>query len=130
MFVDVILPLAVPGQFTYALPPEVSTVLPGMRVAVPFGKGRKLYSGLVRRVHGIHPGHRTVRPVLSVLDAAPVATEEQFQLWERMAEHYLCTLGETLIAALPAQLALSSETRLVASPSAANDLDLIRTGAA
>ncbi|MBL7937824.1 MAG: primosomal protein N' [Flavobacteriales bacterium] len=121
VFVDVILPLAVPGTFTYALPEGLGPVIPGMRVAVPFGRGRKLYGGLVRAVHGDRPPHRSVRPVLSVLDATPVVLPEQLDLWDRIAAHYLCSLGEVMIAALPAQLALSSETRLVAGPEAAKD---------
>lgn len=128
-FADLILPLAVPGQFTYAIPDEVEGLEVGMRVAVPFGRGHKLYSGLVRRVHGEHPAHATVRPIMSVLDAAPVVTPQQLDLWERMAEHYLCTIGEVMIAALPAQLALSSETRLVASPKAAQDAKIQGRGA-
>lgn len=121
MFADLILPLAVPGLFTYALPEGTLGVLPGMRVAVPFGKGRKLYSGLVRRVHDVRPPYKTIRSVLSVMDSAPVVTTDQLDLWERIAEHYLCTIGEVMIAALPAQLSLSSETRLVASPQAAQE---------
>ena len=120
-FVDLILPLAVPGQFTYGLPADVETPLPGMRVAVPFGRGGKLYSALVRRVHSQDPGHTTVRPILSVLDSKPIVSQEQLDLWERMSEYYLCTIGEVMIAALPAQLAINSETRLVASPQAAQE---------
>lgn len=119
MYVDVILPLAVPGLFTFALPHGMGEVRPGMRVAVPFGRGGKLYGGLVRRVHNEVPLERTARDVLSVLDASPIVTEIQLALWERIAGHYLCTLGEVMIAALPAQLTLSSETRIVANPATA-----------
>jgi primosomal protein N' (replication factor Y) (superfamily II helicase) len=115
-YVDVILPLAVPGQFTFTLPEGMGPVVPGMRVAVPFGRGAKLYGGLVRRVLDQAPDLRTPRDVLSVLDAFPVVTTEQLELWDRIAEHYLCTLGEVMIAALPAQLTLSSETRIVSNP--------------
>ncbi len=114
VYADVILPLAVPGTFSYALTEELGNVVAGMRVAVPFGRGRKLYGALVQRVHTERPAHKNVRAVLSVLDRTPVVTVEQLQLWERIANHYLCTLGEVMIAALPAQLSLSSETRLVA----------------
>ncbi len=113
-FADVILPLAVPGRFTFSLP-EGDEVKSGMRVAVPFGRGGKLYGGLVRRLHDEAPLTST-REILSVLDAAPIVTERQFLLWERIAEHYLCTLGEVMIAALPGQLTLSSETRIVVNP--------------
>lgn len=119
-FVDVVLPLAVPGLFTYAVPVDIGPVEVGKRVAVPFGRGRKLYSGLVRRVHETHPGHTQVRSILSVLDQRPVVLPAQLDLWERMAEHYLCSMGEVMLAALPAQLALSSETRLIAAPDAAH----------
>ncbi|HQV53437.1 MAG: primosomal protein N' [Flavobacteriales bacterium] len=109
-----ILPLAVPGQFTYALPELFGNVEVGMRVVVPFGRGRKLYSGLVHKIHDLRPSVRNVREVVSVLDVVPIVTKEQLDLWKVMADHYLCTLGEVMIAALPAQLSLSSETRLIA----------------
>jgi primosomal protein N' (replication factor Y) len=117
--VHIILPLAIPGLFTFRLPDELGPVEPGMRVAVPMGRGRKLYSGLVRRVGVEAPAGVELKDVLSVLDTTPIVTEEQFRLWEKIAEHYLCTLGEVMIAALPAQLTLSSETRLMLSSSAA-----------
>jgi len=122
VFVDVILPLAVPGTFTYAVPEELGHVSAGMRVAVPFGKGRKLYGGLVHRVHGERPPYRTVREILSVLDTTPVVRPTQLDLWDRIAAHYLCSLGEVMIAALPAQLSLSSGTRLVAGPHVERDI--------
>ena len=122
MYADVILPLAVPGTFTYALGHDMGAVVPGMRVVVPFGRGRKLYGALVQRIHDVAPTHGAPRPVLSVLDEKPVVTERQLRLWEWIAGHYLCTLGEVMIAALPAQLSLSSETRLVAGRSEAMDV--------
>ncbi|MBK8498177.1 MAG: primosomal protein N' [Flavobacteriales bacterium] len=118
MYVDVILPLAVPGLFTFALPEGLGEVRPGMRVAVPFGRGGKLYGGLVRRVHNEMPVERIARDVLSVLDSSPIVTATQLDLWERIADHYLCSMGEVMIAALPAQLTLSSETRIVANADA------------
>lgn len=113
MYADVILPIAVPGSFSYWVPPQLEkAVLPGRRVVVGFG-ARKLYSGVVRRVHEEDPGLRNIKPVLSVLDEAPVATAAQLELWERMSDHYMCTLGEVMLAALPTALVLTSETRLV-----------------
>lgn len=119
-FADVILPAAVPGTFTYALTEELGTVLPGMRVVVPFGAGRKLYGGLVLRVHDERPAGRTVRPALSVLDPAPLLAPAHLHLWERIADHYLCTLGEVMLAALPGPLVLTSETRVTATARSAD----------
>lgn len=116
MFADIILPVSAPGTFTYTVPPELETqVRPGFRVVVSFGRGRKMYSGIVRRLHAENPGLRELKPVLSVLDNAPIATEEQLGLWDRISEHYMCTLGEVMLAALPGALVLTSETRLVAA---------------
>lgn len=122
VYADVILPLAVPGTFTYAVP-EGMEVMPGVRVVVPFGRGRKLYGAVVRKLHVEDPLHRRSRAIVSVLDTAPVVLPEQLELWERMATHYMCTLGEVMIAALPGQLALSSETRLVAGPHVERDVE-------
>jgi primosomal protein N' (replication factor Y) len=121
VYAEVILPLAVPGTFTYSIP-EGCEVVAGMRVAVPFGRGRKLYGAVVRRVHGDDPLNRKARPILSVLDPAPIVLPEQLELWDRIATYYMCTVGEVMIAALPGQLTLSSETRLVAGPHVEDNL--------
>lgn len=117
-YVDLILPLAVPGTFTYVVPQELAaSVQPGMRVVAPFGRGNKLYSAIVWRVHQ-QPltADRKPRSISHVLDQEPVITAEQLALWETIANHYMCTLGEVLLAALPSPLVLSSNTRLVAAP--------------
>ncbi len=113
-FADIILPLAVPGVFTYALV-EGMEVAPGQRVVVPFGP-RRSYSGLVQRVHTERPvGHRA-RFVQAVLDQEPVVNAHQLALWQRIHEHYLCTMGEVMLAAMPGSLVLTSETMLIEGP--------------
>ncbi len=116
-YVDIILPLAVPGVFTYEVPDAmIGRVKPGIRVVAAFGRGRKLYSGLVLRTHGQLPEGRISRPILEILDDEPVATPEQLTLWQAISDHYMCTLGEVMLAAMPGPLVLSSSTRLVAAP--------------
>jgi primosomal protein N' (replication factor Y) len=112
MYVETILPLAVPGTFTYAVPDNCGPVNPGMRVAVLMGRGRRMYTAVVRRVTDHAPEGRTVRPLISVIDKEPVVTGTQLALWDTIAAHYLCTLGEVMVAALPGQLLLHSETRI------------------
>ena len=114
-YVDVIVPAAVPGVFTYALPEGVLDVLPGTRVVVPFGAGRKLYAAVVLRTHRGPPERRSFRTALSVLDVQPVVSPQQLELWERIAEHYLCGLGEVMLTALPGPLVLTSNTRITAT---------------
>ena len=50
-YIDVIVPMAVAQVFTYAVPMDMRPLIDvGMRVVVPFGN-RKLYSGLIYRLH-------------------------------------------------------------------------------
>lgn len=116
-YADIILPLAVPGAFTYEVPESlVARARPGVRAVVSFGKSGKLYSGLVLRCHGTLPPGMSPRPLREILDEAPVATPGQLALWQAISDHYLCTLGEVMIAAMPSALVLTSSTRLVAAP--------------
>ncbi len=127
LFADVILPLALPHHYTYGIPPAMAVdVTPGKRVVVQFGR-QKLYSALVRRVHADKPAAYDAKPVLSVIDTAPLVNDTQFALWEWVADYYMCTAGEVMAAALPAALKLESETRLVIHP--AFDKDLSRLDA-
>ncbi len=115
VWADVVLPLPLPQTFTYRIPEElVPQVQRGVRVEVPFGKG-KYYAALVWRVHREAPSWRT-KPILSVLDEAPIVSESQLQLWAWIAEYYLCTLGEVMDVALPSHLKLASERLLVLGP--------------
>lgn len=117
IYADIILPLAVPGTFTYEVPEHlVARARPGVRAVVSFGKSGKLYSGLVLRCHGTLPPGMQPRTIGEVLDDAPVATPEQLALWQAISDHYLCTLGEVMLAAMPSALVLTSSTRLVAAP--------------
>ena len=115
-YVTVILPLAVPKPYTYAVPehliPDASF---GKRVEVQFGRA-KLYTALVIEQHRRAPEAYTPKPILSVVDDEPIINKIQLQLWQWLADYYLCTLGEVMHAALPANLKLASETRLTLSP--------------
>lgn len=114
-YIDIILPLAVPGLFTYEVPEElVPRMRPGIRVVAPFGRGRKMYSGLVRHIDVQLPTGRIARAITEALDEDPMVNEPQMALWEAISAHYLCTLGEVMLAAMPSDLVLSSRTRLMA----------------
>ncbi|MCC6725612.1 MAG: primosomal protein N' [Saprospiraceae bacterium] len=115
IFAEVILPLAVPKPYTYAVPEElVAAVRPGLRVEVEFG-GAKRYAGLVSRLHHDTPPHK-FKTILSVIDEEPILNERTLQFWQWLADYYCCSLGEVMEAALPANLKLASERRLVLSP--------------
>ena len=101
MYVDVILPLPLPGVFTYVLPEKYKQrVNIGQRVVVPFGK-QKHYTGIVSRLHHQPSEGITIKAVHSFLDAEAVVSPLQLKFWEWMSFYYLCTLGEVCKAALP-----------------------------
>ena len=111
MFVDVILPLALPGLLTYAVPEEVGTrVKVGCRVIVPL-RGKRLHTAVVREVHERKPAHATL-PFVSLLDTTPLLSLETLKFWDWMSSHYCCGPGEVALAALPSGMRLASETKL------------------
>ncbi len=83
-----------------------------MRVLVQFGK-KKIYTGLVRKLHEQPPKDYEVKYIDALLDTIPVVTELQFEFWDWISSYYLCYPGEVMNAALPSGLKLESETKIV-----------------
>jgi primosomal protein N' (replication factor Y) len=109
--VDVLLPLAVPGAYTYLLPAALAeSVTVGSRVVVPLGP-RKRYTAIVVRRPGTPPAEGVkLKAVVDVVDATPLLLPPQLDLWRWIASYYLCTPGEVMKAALPTGLKLESES--------------------
>ena len=116
-FAKLILPLATGRTFTYSIPDDLRPeVRSGKRVTVQFGRGQKIYSAIIvdfaeEGITGVH-----TKPILSIVDEDPIVFPEQLEFWNRLAKHYLCSHGEVMIAAMPSQLLLDSETRITALP--------------
>ncbi len=116
MYIEVILPLALNKLFTYRVPAEMQEAIAvGKRVLVPF-KSQKLYAALVRKIVAQAPTAYEVKDITEVLDEYPIITLKQFQLWDWMAEYYLCSVGEIMAAALPSALRLESESTITLNP--------------
>lgn len=113
-YVSVVLPLSLPGTFTYHVPGRlVQRVRVGVRVVVPFGK-RHSYTAIVTEISQKPPeGDFELKEVAEVIDAEPVVLPAQLKLWQWISYYYMCTLGEVMKAALPAGMKMESETRLV-----------------
>lgn len=110
MYIDVILPLAIPRAYTYMVPESLQDgMMKGIRVEVPLRN--KLYSGIVQEIHREKP-LKSVRNVLSILDDAPIVQPLQFKFWSWLASYYCAHLGEVLNVALPGGLKLSSQTKV------------------
>jgi primosomal protein N' (replication factor Y) len=88
--------------FTYAVP-DGMTVQAGVRVLVSFGRS-KTYLGIVARVHSVKPEGYEVKPILQVMDAAPIVYEAQLKLWLWIADYYMSPIGDVYKAAMPAGL--------------------------
>ena len=101
-YADIILPVPLYGTFTYSLPAGVAVAV-GMRVLVPFGRG-KTYIGIVSRLHDDAPTGYEVKAIIKVADAQPLVNDLQLRLWWWIGDYYLSPIGEVLKAALPAGL--------------------------
>ena len=101
-YADLILPVPLQGLFTYAVP-EGMAVGVGCRVLVTFGRSTK-YLGIVMRLHDKKPEGYEVKPILQVMDNAPIVTERQLKLWQWISDYYLSPIGDVYKAALPAGL--------------------------
>jgi primosomal protein N' (replication factor Y) len=112
LFVEVIIPLALPKNYTWAVPEQMqSAIQPGIRVEVVLGKNKR-YAGIVKKAV-TKPESFQPKDILNVLDTEPLLYNEQLQLWEWIAQYYMCSEGEVMQAAIPANLKLSSESILI-----------------
>ncbi|MFZ9147213.1 MAG: DEAD/DEAH box helicase, partial [Sediminibacterium sp.] len=110
MFAEIIIPLALPKNYTWSIPePLQEEIMVGMRVEVILGANKR-YAGIVKKIiHQKDIGFKT-KAILGILDEAPIVYPEQLALWEWMAKYYLCTEGEVMQAAIPSHLKISSES--------------------
>ena len=103
MLYDIILPLAISDVYTYNIPETIQYPQIGSRVLVPIG--RKSIIGIIYRSHeGELAQNIKVRDIIQVIDEQPIVTTKQLQLWDWLAQYYMCTLGEVMTAALPSEI--------------------------
>jgi primosomal protein N' (replication factor Y) len=115
-FAEIVLPVPIDKLFTYRVPMEwQDKVKVGQRVIVPFGQ-KKILTGIVVTLHHQPPKDYEAKYILELLDEHEVIYAPQFQLYQWMADYYLCTLGEVVNAALPSGLKLSSESMVQLKP--------------
>lgn len=106
---DLILRVAIPvplhSSYDY-LPLEgedVSELLPGKRLMVPFGKGRRC-GVLLEVTSETKVSVAKLKPVLGVLDEVPLFSPEHLDYLRWLSDYYHHPLGEVLAAALPVRL--------------------------
>ncbi len=112
LYAEIIIPLALPVNYTWSIPGEFQqSAKPGIRVEVQLKNKR--YAGIIKKIFTEKPSGFEPRPILNILDDEAQLYKEQLQLWQWIADYYMCSEGEVMQAAMPANLKLSSETILV-----------------
>ena len=112
LFAEILLPLPIPGSFTYRVPYNLNMkVKVGQRAVVQFGKS-KIMSGLIISLSNNVPDANNIKYLIDILDDDPVVNENQLKLWNWITSYYLCYLGDVMQVALPSALKLSSESKI------------------
>lgn len=118
LFAEIILPLPLPGTFTYQVPDQWGDYLQiGQRVSVPFGT-RKIYTGIIHSFHNTAPETYKTKFIDSILEDEPSLLTSQIELWEWISKYYMCSLGDVYKNVYPSALKLESDTyvRLIENP--------------
>ena len=81
MYAEVIIPLALPKNYTWSVPGQWRmSIREGCRVEVQL-KNKK-YAGIVKRLHQNKPESFEPKDILNLLDQDPILHPAQLQLWE------------------------------------------------
>lgn len=125
-FVKVILPLPL-DTFTYRIQRVLNNqIAVGQLVAVKFGrKKKKIYGGIVSEISEQGPSGYQASYIQEIVDETPLISAEQLKFWKWLSSYYLCKLGDVMVAALPAGMRLSGETRLFVNSNETLDPNLL-----
>ncbi|MDD5274924.1 MAG: primosomal protein N' [Methylovulum sp.] len=109
----VALPVPIYRLFDYLAPDNTSphSVAPGMRLEVPFGKGKKI-AFLVEIVRHSDLALDKLKPVTRMLDTQPLLSAKDVQLLRWVSAYYHHPLGGVISAAFPTALRLGKSALL------------------
>jgi primosomal protein N' (replication factor Y) len=125
LFVDVIVPLAVPERYTYRVPFELNDeVEVGKRAIVQFGK-KRLYTALICEIKTQANPKYEAKYLDLIIDAEPILPKKLIEFWTWMSFYYMCTPGDVMNAALPSNLKFSSQTVFIADEASSSELDAL-----
>ena len=113
-FAEVWLPLALPKPLTYLIHSE-EDIQPGFRVIVPL-KGKKLYTGFVWKIHTNVPEGYEPKSLIDVVDESPYLEDKRMRFFDWISAYYGCSVGEVILAGVPAAHRLSSESHVQLHP--------------
>ncbi len=116
-----ILRLAIPSplrrHFDYLAPAGLNTdkLRPGMRLRVPFGRGKKIGLLLSVEKHSPLPRHK-LKPIIELIDQEPLFDNELLNWLCWVNEYYHHALGDTVFSALPTRLRQGKPVRAKPAP--------------
>lgn len=109
LYAEIIIPLALPKNYTWAIPVQFQKAAkPGVRAEVELKNKR--YAGIIKNISPTKPEAFNPKSIVNILDDDPVVYPQQLQLWQWIANYYMCSEGEVMQAAIPSNLKLSGET--------------------
>src|SRR4051812_41501518 len=111
-FAEVIIPSPLKEPLTYEVPAELQLKI-GMRVVVPVGRRR--VTGVVADFADVSPVEG-LKAIVEAPDEQPVMDAALIRLAHWIAKYYLSSIGEVLMAMMPAHL--RSESRRVVAAKA------------
>lgn len=112
---EVVVPLGLKGTLSYLIKDQdLHLAELGMRVEVPIGK-KKITTGIICNILD-YEDEKEYKEIIQFLDKAPLISPVHLRFWQWISSYYMCTLGQVMNAALPANLKINSETLISLSP--------------
>ena len=102
-------------EFSYLIPAAMTSLKPGCRVAVPFGRGNTRRQGMVLSVDTADDAG-TLKEIVELLDEQPVLSEEMLRMCAFMKQHFFCTYYDAVKSMLPAGINYRLSTAYSVSP--------------
>ena len=109
---NIILPFPLNDTYTYYVPQAMEdNICVGQRVIVSFG-AKRFFTGIVYSL-GEASNVVDLKPIAEIIDNKPIVSQNQLLYWRRLADYYICSLGDIMRLALPSALRLQSDTTVI-----------------
>jgi len=109
---NIILPFPLNDTYTYYVPQAMEEhICMGQRVIVSFG-AKRFFTGIVYSL-GEASDVADLKPIAEIIDNKPIVSQNQLLYWRRLADYYICSLGDIMRLALPSALRLQSDTTVI-----------------
>ncbi|MGD9567162.1 MAG: primosomal protein N' [Sedimentibacter sp.] len=118
--------------FTYGVPSEFEdSIQKGKRVKVSFGRNKHTIDALVVSVDfSCNLPEGKIKPILDILDDAPVVSEEMIKLSFWMRERYICKYSDAIKLMIPSMIKYEHNITIKAIESEFVEINLIEKEAA